>query len=211
MRRLAILLILLDASSLWRSATRDIRSVVAEWRGVRDYTAQRYISAEEALSRADSARPTALSAFNRGTAEIAAGRRDEGAQTLERAMRDGTLHADALFNRATGELARGDHASAIRDYSAVLRLRPSDAAAKRNLEIALKRDAAARAARDRQQQASGGAPAPNQPPAPSAGQKPEAKRGETDLEALLRSVQQQEQEEMARMKRARRDPMAVGW
>jgi hypothetical protein len=125
-------------------------------------------------------------------------------------MRDPRLRADALYNRGTSALGAKAYDSAIRDYVDVLKLRPNDAATKRNIEIAraLKR---AMEQQQRQRQGSGGPKPQSQKPQPQAnGERPE-KQGETDLDALLRSVQQQEKEELSRMHRAKGEKLRVGW
>src|SRR5207245_10917709 len=100
---------------------------------------------------------------------------------------------------------------AIRDFTETLRLRPNDAPAKRNLEIALLR-------KNLQQRRAGGSRQPQkgsspQPQQQQAQPSPDEKQQNRDAngEALLRSVQQQEQEELMRMHRARGEKLHVGW
>src|SRR5207249_3296931 len=76
-------------------------------------------------------------AFNLGTAQIAAGNREQGSSTLARAMENPGLRADALFNRGNSALAANAFDYAIHDYVEALKLHPKDPGAKRNLEIAL--------------------------------------------------------------------------
>ena len=102
--------------------------------------------------------------------------------------------------------------TAIHDYVETLKLRPNDAQAKRNLEIALdKLQEMKRSTGGRKGQQQPSASQQQKQNSPSAGQKQEEKEQEGDAEALLRSVQQQEQEEMQRMKRAKAESVRVGW
>jgi tetratricopeptide (TPR) repeat protein len=188
---------------------RETNSHAATRRGVKQFNAKQYAGAADSLRRAEELAPTAAHAFNLGTAEIAAGRREEGSSTLAKAMADPTLRADALYNRGSSALGANAFDYAIRDFSESLRLRPGDPAAKRNLEIALARK---RAMKEQQQrQRAGGKQQPDQKQqAPSPGDD-EKQRGDPNLDALLRSVQQQEQEELQRMHKPRPEKLHVGW
>ena len=199
-------------SSLWQQMSRPTNSRAATERGIIAYERQKYGDAAAQFAAAASAQPSPRSLFNQGTAQIAAGQRAEGSTTLTKAMEDPSLRPRALFNRGNSALAANALDHAIRDYTESLKLAPRAAEVKRNLEIALRRKQAMQ-----QQQQSGGqnqqqqAASPQQQqqqPQPDRGQKQE---GQADAEALLRSVQQQEQEELARMKRARGESRRVGW
>ena len=125
-------------------------------------------------------------------------------------MKDPSLRADALFNRGNAALAANAYDYAIRDYTDALKLRPSDAAAKRNLEIAERR-------RSMQKKNGGGDQGGNSAQPPQQKSKPETReqeqqqKSDTNAEALLRSVQQQENEELSRMNRPARRKAHVGW
>ena len=182
-------------------------------RGARLFAKKDFAGAAKAFGKAADIAPAPLRDFNRGTAEIASGGREEGAAHLARALRDPKLRAAALFNRGNAALASTAFDYAIRDYRDVLRLEPDNAAAKRNLEIALAqrhaRESAASSGRGQNPQS--GAPQTKSPQAaPSAGA-PSSDRGQANVDALLRSVQQQEQEELARMKMQRSRSPRVGW
>jgi Ca-activated chloride channel family protein len=186
---------------------RETNSHASSARGTRAYEDKKYVEATKAFGRAQQLAPSARNSFNLGTAEIAAGNREQGSARLAEAIKDPTLRADALFNRGNSALESKALDHAVRDYTDALRANPNHADAKRNLEIAL--------ARQSQQQR----PNPNgqkgqqgqnqQKPQPSPGGKP-AQAGQPDLEALLRSVQQQEQEELRRMK-GQPTEGKVGW
>lgn len=197
---------LLLVASLWG----EMSSRIAGARGGKAFEKQEYAKAVEQFRRAQERAPSPRNAFNLGTAQIAAGRREQGSATLAAALKDPALRADALYNRGNSALAAKALDHAIRDYTDALRVNPGHAAAKRNLEVAMhrreqqQRNASASGQRNpqgqRQQQQQQQAPAPGrQPP-----------KGQLDLEALLRSVQQQEADELRRMK-GEAGEARVGW
>lgn len=194
---------------------RETNSHAAAKRGVDAYAVSQYSEAVAAFTQAQQLAPSARGAFNLGTAQVAAGDRASGSAALAEAIKDPALRADALFNRGNSALAAKAFEHAARDFAEVLRLRPHDAAAKRNLEISL-----LRRQQQQQQQEEGGAGGQQKPQqdeqdkqqqqAPNAQGKQQPKQGNVDLEALLRSVQQQEQEELRRMK-VKAGEAKVGW
>ncbi len=95
--------------------------------------------------------------YNTGTARLLAGHGDAVA-ALERAARDAPpeLAAAARYNLGNAHLAAGDPAKALAAYEQALRLDPADAAAKFNLEVALRRLEAERRKAKRPQEAPGG-------------------------------------------------------
>ena len=188
---------------------RDSNSHAAAGRGQKAYAESKYAAAVDAYSQARKLAPSSRGAFNLGTAQIAAGNRELGSATLAEALKDPALRADALFNRGNSALAAKAFEHAVADYKETLRLRPDDPGAKRNLEIALVRQKQAErsGASDKEKQKQGGQDEQQQP---QQSQSPQPKQGDIDLEALLRSVQQQEQEELRRMK-ARAGEAKVGW
>jgi hypothetical protein len=204
-----------SAATLLDRLTRDSNSAAATRRGVKAYAAKQYGPAAEDFLKANALRQTAATLFNLGTARIAAGKREEGSAALTQSMADRSFRADALYNRGNSALAANSYDYAIRDYTESLRIRPNDVAAKRNLEIALQRKAQA------QQSQSGGdskGSQPNQEKSKQHGggsgqnQQPQQQpKGDANADALLRAVQQQEQEELSRMKRAKMGKGRVGW
>jgi tetratricopeptide (TPR) repeat protein len=202
-----VLMLAVTLPSWWR----ETNSHAAARRGAKAYAKKEYPAATDGFQRAQQLAPSPRGAFNLGTAEIAAGRREEGSAQLTEAIKDPALRADALFNRGNSALAAKALDHAIRDYADALRANPNHAGAKRNLEIALQRT------KNQQQQSAGSKPnqqkqqqqqKPQQQPKPGQQKKPQA--GQPDLEALLRSVQQQEQEELRRMKGSAAEGR-VGW
>jgi Ca-activated chloride channel family protein len=197
----------------WHRLTADPLAAVANHRGVDAYGKNDYAKAEEAFAKEAKLRPSPTAAFNLGTTKIAAGKREDGSAALAEAMKDPALRAAALYNRGNSALSAGSFEHAIRDYTDALRLRPNDANAKRNLEIALirnrqKQEGDAKSGNGPAQPSSGGKQ-PNAAPQPSRANS--GQRSETDADALLRSVQQQEQEELSRMRKTRETPRKVGW
>jgi len=193
----------------WLTFWRDTNSHAATARGVKAFSNKKYADAVKSFGKANAIAPTPARAFNLGTAEIAANKGEAGSATLGAAMRDPSLRADALYNRGNAALAANAYDYAIRDYSDSLKLRPSDSAAKRNLEIALRRKAM-------QQKSGSGDQGGNSMQPPQQKSKPEARdqeqpKSDANTEALLRSVQQQEQEELQRMNKPARRKAHVGW
>ncbi|HEX7154293.1 MAG TPA: tetratricopeptide repeat protein [Thermoanaerobaculia bacterium] len=201
----AVALLAVSLGKFWQPTN----SHAANRRGMATYEQKQYDAAAQSFAEAQRLAPDATNAFNLGTAQIASGNRDEGAATLATLGRD----ADALYNRGNAALADNKLDEAVRSYIETLKLRPEDAQAKRNLEIALnKKDSAQRGGAKGPQQKGNQSPQ-QQPQSPSAGDQPQQQapsRGEADQDALLRSVQQQEQEELRRMKKPSRS-VRVGW
>ncbi len=211
MKATVLLLLAMSSAALWQRVWKPTNSYAASQRGTTQYSAKQYEQSVKSFTDSDRLAPSPKSAFNLGTAQIAAGKMTDGSATLTRAMKDPSLRADSFFNRGNSALKSKAYEYAVRDYVETLKLRPNDAGAKRNLEIALEQ-------LQSQRQSAGGRqgkpqPSPSQPnnqKSPSAGPKDEQQQ-ESDAEALLRSVQQQEQEELQRMKRARVVNSRVGW
>ncbi|HWS71741.1 MAG TPA: hypothetical protein VN605_06480 [Thermoanaerobaculia bacterium] len=213
---LLALVLTVSLSELWQHATRETSSHAAAARGVTAFARKKYDEAMASFARANAIRPTPQSAFNLGTSQIAGGKQEEGSTTLQKALADRRLRADALYNRGNSALAAKAFDYAIRDYVDTLKLRPADANAKRNLEIALQRkqqQEQQQKQQQQQQQGGGKQQQPQQPqPKPGQGNKDEQKpKSDPNVEALLRSVQQQEREELARMNRPRPERLRVGW
>jgi len=189
--------------------TRETNSHAATARGVEQFKQKKYTEAQKSFATATSIAPNPTRAFNLGTSQIAAGNREAGSSTIAKALADPSLRADALFNRGNSALSANAFDYAIRDYTDALRIRASDVDAKRNLEIALRRKQAM------QKQQGGGSgsqhdrgPEPQPAPQQGAAQQP---KNDPNVDGLLRSVQQQEQEELSRMHRPSRERLHVGW
>jgi tetratricopeptide (TPR) repeat protein len=207
-----MIVIVISLLSYFAPLWRDTSSNAAARRGVEQYAKENYEEAAASLAKAHELRPSPESAFNLGTAQIAAGKHAQGSATLEPALKDGKLAADALYNRGNSALAAGAFEYAVRDYTHALKLHPGDRRAQRNLEIALRKQ------KEAQRPGAGGQDdqkdkGKNERKTPSTGgnQQQEQPKGDANLEALLRSVQQQEQEERQRMKQAGQARERVGW
>ena len=204
---IAALLLIVNLASMWR----ETNSHSANARGVKAFTAKKYDQSVKAFRDAETIAPSTRREFNLGTAQIAAGNREQGSATLAKAMQDPRLRADSLFNRGTSALASNAYDSAIRDFTSALKLQPSDGASKRNLEIAL-----VRKMQQQQQQQSGSnrqqkGPSPQPQPNQAQAAPDQQQKNDANAEALLRSVQQQEQEELKRMHRKSGEKLHVGW
>jgi len=203
---IAALVLVFNLAQLWR----DTNSHAASARGVKAFQQKKYEQSVKAFADANSIAASPQRAFNLGTAQVAAGDREQGSATLMKAMSDARLREDTLFNRGTSALGSNAYDSAIRDFTEALKLQPGDGAAKRNLEIALVR-------KTQQQRQQGGSNQPQQGSSPrpqpqQANPAPDQQRqGDANIESLLRSVQQQEQEELQRMHRAKGERLHVGW
>lgn len=201
MKLVVVMLAALALPSWWRETNSHASSA----RGARAYEKQKYPDAAKAFGDAQEVAPSPRNAFNFGTAEIAAGNREQGSSHLAAALNDPSLRANALFNRGNSALESKSFDRAIGDYKDALRANPNHAGAKRNLEIALSRQ------KQQQEPSPGGKQGPqgkNQPQPQQQSAKPQS--GQPDLDALLRSVQQQEQEELRRMK-GKPAEGRVGW
>ena len=212
MKAAVLLIAAVSVAGLWQKMSHPTNSEAAAARGASAFEHKRPADAVTEFATAASIRPTPASHFNLGTAQIAAGERDAGAATLGKTLTDPSLRARALYNRGNSALAANAYENAIRDYTDALRFAPADREAKRNLEIALRRQESMQQEQQsggkNQQQGSG---KEQQQKTPQASNQKQQQEGEADAEALLRSVQQQEQEELMRMKRARGDSRRVGW
>jgi tetratricopeptide (TPR) repeat protein len=189
--------------------TRETNSHAATARGVKQFAEKKYADAQKSFATAASIAATPARAFDLGTSQIAAGNREAGSSTIARALADPSLRADSLFNRGNSALTANAFDYAIRDYTDALRIRPTDGAAKRNLEIALRR----KQAMQKQQGGGGGSQQDRGPqPQPSPQQRAQQQaKNDPNVDRLLRSVQQQEQEELSRMHRPSRERLHVGW
>jgi tetratricopeptide (TPR) repeat protein len=200
---MVVLLAALSLPSWWRETNSHASSA----RGARAYGKQKFADAAKAYGRAHDLAPSPQNAFNLGTAEIAAGQQEQGSTHLAEAIKDPALRANALFNRGNSALEARAYDHAVRDYSDALRANPTHAGAKRNLEIALLHQ-------QNQRPSPGGSQGQQGPQQQKPQPQPQAKKpgpsSQPDLDALLRSVQQQEQEELRRMK-GKAAEGRVGW
>ncbi len=198
---IAALLLALNLLERWR----DTNSHASNARGVKAFEQKKYAEAAKAFAKQGQ---SSVANFNRGTAQVAAGDREQGSQTLAKALEDPSLRADSFYNRGKSALDAKAYDYAVHDFTEALKVNPRDGAAKRNLEIALAKKQAEQKQKGGDNRDKNGA-SPKPQPQPSGGA--DTRKGDPNGDALLRSVQQQEQEELARMHRARPERVRVGW
>ena len=155
--------------------TRETNSHAATARGVKQFAREKVRrGAEVVRHRRPRSRPLprapSTSARRRSPPEIAR----QGSSTIAKALADPSLRADALFNRGNSALSANAFDYAIRDYTDALRIRPNDAGAKRNLEIALRRKQAMQ-----KQQGGGSGSQQDRGPQPQQKPQPSPQRGRT--------------------------------
>ena len=185
--------------------TRETNSRAATAQGIKAFARGDFDGAAGQFATASGIAPGPRCEFNLGTARIAAKNPAGGAASITRAMEDPALRPLALFNRGTGALRANAWDEAIRDLTDALKLRPGDRGAKRNLEIALEKKKEQERKKNEKSPQGGGSE--DQPP----GSTPRDEKGKGGAEEILRSVQQQEREELTRMRKPRRQPERIGW
>lgn len=184
---------------------RSSNSRASTERGIEQFAGKKHAEAASSFAAAEQIDHGAIARYNLGTARVASGEGSRAAADFGDAIRDDALASDAFYNRGSAALQSSSWDEAIRDFSDVLRRNPADADAKRNLEIALRRKQQEEEKRRReqdkqQQQRQGGNEKQEQP---KEGDKGEPQpNGDVDLDSLLRSVSQQEREELSRMRRS---------
>lgn len=191
---------------------RKSNSDASSQRGREAFVEGRYEDAVREFGTAAGIKPGPVTSFNLGTAKIAAGDMAGGLESLATAFENEALATDVRYNAGWAALEAGAFDDAIRAYEEVLRSRPEDSNAKRNLEIALRK----KQEQQQQQQQPGGQQDPQPRPQPQPpgedeqdGEQPppqaEPPRDDaSDVDSILRSVEQQEKEELDRMRRSRR-------
>jgi Tetratricopeptide repeat. len=213
---LGMMLLASLALPVWlQQFVRPTNSRAAASAGVKQYSKKDFKGAVESFHQADSIDPSPVTAYDLGTARIAAGNGKGGSQELERALKDVTIRPDALFNRGNAKLDAKEYEQAISDYKESLRLRSSDAGAKRNLEIALRRRQEQQQQQSRQnqqqQQRNQQQQKPQNQQKQDQGQQEKQDKGNSQTDALLRSIAQQEREELERMRKQGSTPRRIGW
>lgn len=199
---------------------RPTNSRAAVAQGLAEFKKGEFMKAASSFRQAVSLRNDPIPAFDLGTAQVAAGDLSSGSASLTEAMKDSRLKGPALYNRGNAALTEKAFDKAIRDYSEALRIHPQDKAAKRNLEIALRQQEQQKQKeqQDEQKRKEQGSSQPDpkkqeQPKAPEEQKQSADQPGQeqADPEALLRSVQDQEKEELSRMRRIKAGVRGVGW
>lgn len=185
------------ALQAWLRASNSRASTA---KGIEQFDAKKHPEAASSFAAAEAIDHGAIARYNLGTARVAAGEGARAAADFGDAIGDEALATDAYYNRGSAALQSSRWDDAIRDFSDVLRRSPADADAKRNLEIALrKKTEEDERRRQQQQQQQSGDRKQEQPEEGDQGEPEQG--GDVDLESLLRSVSQQEREELSRMRR----------
>lgn len=199
---------------------RPTNSRAAVSQGLAQFKKGEFAGAASSFRQAVSLRNDPIAAFDLGTAQVASGEVSSGSASLTEAMKNSQLKGPALYNRGNAALTEKAFDKAIRDYSEALRIQPGDKAAKRNLEIALRQqeEQKQKEQQEEQKKKEQGRSQPDpkkqeQPKAPEGQKQSGDQPGqqEAEPEALLRSVQDQEKEELSRMRRIKAGVRAVGW
>ncbi len=183
---------------------RATNSESSSQRGREAFAEGRFEDAVREFEAAAGIKPGPEAGFNLGTSRIAAGDFAGGLESLTTAFDDEALATDVRYNAGWAALGVQDWDNAIRANEEVLRERPFDANAKRNLEIALRKKQEQENQQQRQPQPS---PQPQQPEDDESDPQPEGEQQQnepSDVDSILRSVEQQEKEELDRMRRSRR-------
>ena len=80
---IAALLLVWNIAQLWR----DTNSHAANAHGVKSFAQKKYVDAVKDFGTANTISPSAKRAFNLGTAQVAAGNREQGSTTLAKATK----------------------------------------------------------------------------------------------------------------------------
>lgn len=206
----------LSFGTVWSALTRESSSSRAAAEGIEAWEREETGAAAEAFGTAWQIREDPGSAFNLGTTLAAGGERELALRLLEQARTDPALAPASFYNEGTFELGNGNLDASIEALKQSLRLDPSNRDAKRNLEIALQQREEEQSRS--QEQSGGGEDGEDQQQEPDEGEQEgresdEGSEAESDprLESILQSVEDQEREELSRMRRARAQSRGNDW
>ena len=226
MKPLALSLLILAAAPM--PFLRQSNSEKLTREGIAAFEEKQSSAAARLFASAAEIASSSRALFNLGTALVENGEAEPGAAALAKASEEGgAVAADSFFNRGNLALGAERLEEAIEMYSESLRLEPSMADAKRNLEIALrKKEEQEKQQQEQQDQQQEGEGEEQPQPQPDNGQKPpegedssppnepggEESSEEMSPEEILRSIAQQEREELSRMRREKSEGQRpVGW
>lgn len=206
MKSAIALIVAVSIGGILSPLLRPSNSRALSEKGLEQFANGEYGVAAQLFESAREVRPTAETTFDLGTSLVAAKSHETGEELLLSLAGDETLAAASWYNAGNSQLVRGALDEAIASYTETLRIAPTNMSAKRNLEIALQRQ---------EQQQSGGSgegddeeQEEEQSPAPGDQQDG---RLDPDLESVLRSIEQQEQEELSRMRRSNAMRRPADW
>lgn len=200
----------ISLGGLFAPFARPSNSEKLSERGIEAFHGESYPEAVHAFEEARELRTTAQSTFDLGTTLVADQEHERGEKVLLSLAGDEDLAPSSWYNMGNSRLARGALDDAIESYVEALRLEPSNMSAKRNLEIALRR----REEQQSQQDSEGSGGEQDQPEQNEQTPQQEQKQSEEldpDLEQILRSIDQQEREELSRMRRANAIRRPTDW
>lgn len=204
--------------------TRPTNSIAAMERGMEAWENGDAAAAARHFEVSESISPSPEAAFGLGTALAESGSPEEAAEFLGRASSSPKFAAPGFYNLGTIQLNEGRFEEAIEALKQSLRYDPTSIRAKRNLEIALQKQKEEQQQQQQQQQQQSGDEGEdeNQPPPETEGEEPgeqeqpapgDLEGGDLppELESLLSSVEEQEQEELSRMRKARARSRGLDW
>ena len=208
MKLVSLILAAVSLSGLLSPLIRPSNSQKLSERGLELWNEEKYGEAAQAFAEAREIRTTAASTFDLGTALVGAREHQRGEDVLRSLTADEALAAPSAYNTGNSQLVRGALDEAIESYSQTLRIESTNLSEQRNLEIALRRKS------EQQQSGGSGEGEDEEEQNPSGGEGQDDQESENldpDLEKVLRSIDQQEREELSRMRRANAIRRPTDW
>lgn len=197
-----------SVSGLLEPVLRPANSRILSQQGLEQFDKEQYAAAAALFEQSRQLRPTAEATFDLGTALVGAKDHPRAEQMLQSLAGDPMLAGPSWYNAGNSQLARGALDEAIESYTQALRLSPTNMSAKRNLEIALQRQ-------EQQQQRNGSGGGDQENDDQEQGSPEQNEQAPTsldpDVERILRSIDQQEREELSRMRRANAMKRPTDW
>lgn len=208
MKSIAVLVLALSVGGLLSPLFRPSNSRALSQEGLERFERGEYAEAAELFEQSRELDAAAENTFDLGTSLIGAKEHARGEELLGSLAADDTMAAPSLYNAGNSQLSRGALDEAVESYTEALRISPTNVSAKRNLEIALRR-------REQQEQRGVSGPGENegeeQEQSSTGRDEEESSALDPDLERVLRSIEQQEREELARMRRANATQRPTDW
>lgn len=207
MKSVLALVMALSLSGMLSPLLRPSNSRVLSEQGLEEFESGDYREAALLFEQSRALRPTAETSFDLGTSLVGAKEHSRGEEILQSLAGNEELAAPSWYNTGNSQLVRGALDEAVESYTRALRSAPSNMSAKRNLEIALRRQ------EQQQRQGSGAGDEEDQEQNQgSAGEdEQEPSQLDPDLERVLRSIEQQEREELSRMRRSNAMQRPTDW
>lgn len=208
MKSSLVLILAFSLSGIFSPLVRPSNSRALSEEGLERFESGDYVGAAELFEQSRELNPAAETTFDLGTALAGAKEHERGEKLLRSLAEDEEMAAPGLYNTGNSQLARGALDEAVESYMQALRISPTNISAKRNLEIAMRR-------REQQEQRDGSGPGESegeeQEQSSTGRDEQESRPLDPDLERVLRSIEQQEREELARMRRANAIQRPTDW